>query len=155
MEYKGQYIEDKVYNRHECLLKTLDYNDQVFTKDNLLEWCRAIEEKEIELQNNKIDYNEVVLDIYAQEEWDTDYKQSEACMDISLRWGEAETEQEKQLRVKKEIRRIEEAIERKCKLEKAQKLVNKTKIEQAMKILQENGYTVFDACKKTKKNKRI
>ena len=64
-------------------------------------------------------------------------------MDIHLQWQELETDEEREKRIKRKKKSIDEDIEREKRIEVAKKLAEQKEIERSIETLRKAGYKVI------------
>lgn len=142
MIYRGEYIKDNVEVMVEDHYKDMGSNEFELSKEDLEELIKAYEEKQDELAKAGLDPEGLKMNFYANESYDGDYYQCDAECEISFHYYRPETEEEKEDRVKKEKRYIDERIaeaERQAEISKKDK---ERELQQAMKILEKNGFKI-------------
>ena len=99
-------------------------------------------DKQNELVKAGLDPEKLKINFYANESYDGDYYQCDAECEISFHYYRPETEEEKEERIKKAKKRIDEKIadaERKAEISRKNK---ERELQQAMEILKKNGFNV-------------
>lgn len=142
MLYRGEYIEDNAEVMVEDHYKDMGSNDFELYKEDLEDLIKAFEEKQNELAKAGLDPEKLKMNFYANESYDGDYYQCDAECEISFHYYRPETQEEKEERIKKAKKRINEKIadeERKAEISRKDK---ERELQKAMEILKKNGFNV-------------
>lgn len=142
MLYRGEYIQDNAEVMVEDHYKDMGSNNFELSKEDLEELIKAYEEKQDELAKAGLDPEKLKMNFYANESYDGDYYQCDAECEISFHYYRPETEEEKEDRIKKAKKRIDEKIadeERKAEILRKDK---ERELQKAMEILKKNGFNV-------------
>lgn len=143
IEYKGHKILKKEYVTVEEDYREFDSNSFELSTYDLKLMLEDLKEKEEELKRNDKDFKDLRYHLYAVEDhtWD-DYCPHDAGCEVSFKYDVLETDKESEKRIKEQKAWIDKKIQEKECQEAAQELVDRYAIEQAMKLLNEKGYSV-------------
>ena len=135
MEYKGKEIEDHCYVGKNQVIESLDDNCQDFTLDDI--------KKTEELKSNGVDFKDVTIGIIGDGfHYNPNGADDEPYMDIHLQWQVLETDEEREKRIERKKKSIDEDIEREKRREEARKLAEQMEIERSIETLRRAGYNV-------------
>lgn len=144
MEYKGRQIKDRkdVYESTEWR----SYTNNIFSLDKgeLTELLEEVNRKEAELESTFYGLNHNIhVDFYAEggyEAYDGTEYDSEGRIEIA--WCRPETDDERDIRIIREMTNIDKEIKEEEERLQRQILEKNSRIEKAKAILMWNGYTV-------------
>ena len=143
MEYKGKEIEDHWYVCKNQVIESLYGNSQNFTLDDIEAWKELIIKKTEELKSKGIDFKHVTIGIIGDGfHYNPNGADDESYMDICLVWYELETDEEREKRIERKKKLIDEDIEREKRKEEAKKLAEQKEIERSIETLRKAGYKV-------------
>lgn len=143
MIYKGKQIEDRIYVSREENLSELCSNCEEFDISEIDRWKKAVEYKTEELRRKGVAFKDVQLQISADGyHYNPNGADDESYMNINITWMEMETDQERESRIEKEKKWIDQQIETEKRAAEAKDIAQKREIENAIKILERNGYKV-------------
>lgn len=143
MIYKGKNIEDHCYVWKNRLIESLYDNSQRFTLDNIEAWKELIIKKTEELKYAGVDFKEVTIGIIGDGfHYNPNGADEEPYMNIYLEWQELETDEEREKRIERNKKRIDEDIECEKRKEEAKKLAEQKEIERSIETLRRAGYNV-------------
>lgn len=144
MIYKCRVIEDREYVDKSQLLANMYSNSQDFTLDDIEGWKEHIIKKTEELKSKGVDFKDVTIGIIGDGfQYNPDGADTEPYMDIYIQWQELETDYEREKRIEREKKLIDEDIEREKRMEEAKKLAEKVEIERSIETLRRAGYQVI------------
>lgn len=143
MEYKGKEIEDHDYVGKSQSLANLYGNSNDFTLEEIEAWEKLIIKKKKELKSNGVDFKDVTIGIIGDGfHYNPNGADDEPYMDIYLQWRELETDEEREKRIERKKKWIDEDIEREKRKEEAKKLAEQKEIERSIETLRKAGYQV-------------
>ena len=143
MEYKGKEIEDHCYVGKNQVIESLDDNCQDFTLDDIEAWKELIIKKTEELKSNGVDFKDVTIGIIGDGfHYNPNGADDEPHMDIHLQWQVLETDEEREKRIERKKKSIDEDIECEKRREEARKLAEQMEIERSIATLRRAGYNV-------------
>ena len=143
MIYKGRQIEDHSYVGKSQVIESLFENSQDFTLEDIEAWKEAIIKKTEELKSNGVDFKDVTIGIIGDGfHYNPNGADDEPYMDIYLQWRELETDEEREKRIERKKKWIDEDIEREKRREEAKKLAERKEIERSIETLRKAGYKV-------------
>ena len=143
MEYKGKEIEDHDYVGKSQSLANLYGNSNDFTLEEIEAWKEAIIKKTEELKSKGVDFKDVTIGIIGDGfHYNPNGADDEPYMDIYLQWRELETDEEREKRIERKKKWIDEDIEREKRKEEAKKLAEQKEIERSIETLRKAGYQV-------------
>ena len=144
MIYKGRVIEDREYVGKSQSLANLYGNIQDFTIEDIEGWKEAIVKKTEELKSKGVDFKDVTIGIIGDGfHYNPDGADTEPYMDIYIQWQELETDYEREKRIEREKKSIDEDIELEKRREEVKKLAEQQEIERSIKTLRRAGYKVI------------
>ena len=144
MEYKGKEIEDHDYVGKSQSLANLYGNSNDFTLEEIEAWKEAIIKKTEELKSKGVDFKDVTIGIIGDGfHYNPNGADDEPYMDIYLQWRELETDEERDKRIERKKKWIDEDIEREKRKEEARKLAEQKEIERSIETLRKAGYQVM------------
>lgn len=143
MIYKGKVIEDREYVGKSQVIESLYGNSNDFTLGEIEGWKEAIVRKTEELESKGVDFKDVTIGIIADGfHYNPNGADDEPYMDIQLQWKELETDKEREKRIGRRKKSIDEEIGREKRKEEARKLVEQKEIERSIERLRKAGYNV-------------
>lgn len=143
MIYKGRVIEDRAYVGKSQSLASMYDNSQDFTLEDIEGWRELIIKKTEELKSKGIDFKDVTIGITGDGfHYNPNGADDDPYMDIYLQWQEMETDEEREKRIERKKKSIDEDIEREKRKEEAKKLAEKEEIERSIETLRRAGYNV-------------
>lgn len=143
MIYKGEEIKDRKYVGKSQSLASLYDNNQDFTLEDIEGWRELIIKKTEELKSKGIDFKDVTIGITGDGfHYNPNVADDEPYMNIYLQWQELETDEEREKRIERKKKSIDETIEREKRKEEAKKKAEKEEIARSIKILHRAGYNV-------------
>ena len=143
IEYKGHKILKKEYITVKEEYRKLGSNYFELEDFDLERMHEDLNKKAEELKLKEIDFKNLKYYFCANEDHsDDDYYPHDAECEISFAYDVLETDKESKERIKEQKAWIDKKIEDKERQEAAQELVDRYAVEQAMKLLNEKGYSV-------------
>lgn len=144
MNYRGHEIEDDHYNGMSQVIKPFeDGNYTTLDWDDLEELQQAIVKKRIELANAGKTFKDIMIEFWAiDDEYNPNGADTYAEGNISVVWKELETPEEKEERIARAKKHIDKTIEEENRMAEARRHAADVEIEQALQLLNKNGYTV-------------
>lgn len=145
MNYRGHEIEDDHYNGMSQVIKPFeDGNYTTLDWDDLEELQQAIVKKRIELANAGKTFKDIMIEFWAiDDEYNPNGADTYAEGNISVVWKELETPEEKEERIARAKKHIDKTIEEDNRMTEACRHAADVEIEQALQLLNKNGYTVI------------
>lgn len=144
MEYKGKQIEDRDYVGKSQVIESLSENSQDFTLEVIKAWEELIIKKKTELKSNGVDFKDVTIGIIGDGfHYNPNGADDEPYMNVYLQWQELETDEEREKRIERTKKRIDEDIECEKRKEEAKKLAEQKEIERSIERLRNAGYQVI------------
>jgi len=143
MIYKGKEIEDHCYVCKSQVIESLYENSQDFTLDDIEAWKELIIKKTEELKSKGVDFKNVTIGIIGDGfHYNPNGADDEPYMDIHLQWQELETDEEREKRIERKKKWIDEDIESEKRREETKKLAEQKEIERSIETLRKAGYKV-------------
>lgn len=146
MEYLGYPIEDRVLvTRYQPITAhCASYqNYHQIDENEIVELLELVRNKRHELEENKIEYDYVGISFCGEQARRNDYGPDDpASFETCLVWTEQETDEEAAKRIEKMKARIKNGIEIEKRKKEEKEREQKRKLEEAIKIVKENGGTV-------------
>lgn len=143
MIYKGKEIEDREYVGKSQMLESLDGNSHDFTLEDIEKWKEHIIKKTEELTSKGVDFKDVTIGIIGDGfYYNPNGADDEPYMDIYVQWWELETDYEREKRIERKKKSIDEDIEHEKRKEEAKKLAEKEEIARSIETLRRAGYQV-------------
>lgn len=143
MIYKGKKIKDREYVGKSQSLASLYDNSQDFTLEDIEGWKELIIKKTEELKSKGVDFKNLTIGITGDGfHYNPNGADDEPYMNIYLQWQELETNKEREKRIEREKKSIDEDIEREKRNEEAKKLAKQREIERSIETLRQAGYRV-------------
>lgn len=143
MNYKGKEIEDHCYVGKSQVIESLDENSHDFTLDDIEAWKELIIKKTEELKSKGVDFKNVTIGIIGDGfHYNPNGADDEPYMNIYLQWQELETDEEREKRIERKKKWIDEDIESEKRREEAKKLAEQKEIERSIETLRKAGYNV-------------
>ena len=125
------------------MIESLDDNCQDFTLDDIEAWKELIIKKTEELKSNGVDFKDVTIGIIGDGfHYNPNGADDEPHMDIHLQWQVLETDEEREKRIERKKKSIDEDIECEKRREEARKLAEQMEIERSIATLRRAGYNV-------------
>ena len=125
------------------MIESLDDNCQDFTLDDIEAWKELIIKKTEELKSNGVDFKDVTIGIIGDGfHYNPNGADDEPYMDIHLQWQVLETDEEREKRIERKKKSIDEDIECEKRREEARKLAEQMEIERSIATLRRAGYNV-------------
>lgn len=144
MIYKGVEISEN----EKVLVEDPPYKDYgsnwvELSLEDLEELVQDYKNAEKELERRGIEFSDLRLNFHGTSYYDNPNGPDEdANMEVYFSYFRPETEYEKTKRMSEKMKWIDKQIEQQEKNEAASKLAKEVEIQQAMKLLEENGYKV-------------
>ena len=143
MIYKGKQIDDRIYVSREENLSELCSNCEKFDVSEIDRWMKAVIQKSKELKQKGVAFKDVQLRISADGwHYNPNGADDESYMNIGITWMEMETDTERESRIEKKKRWIDQEIEIEKREAEAKDFAHKLEIEKAIRTLERNGYKV-------------
>ena len=143
IEYKGHKILKKEYITVKEEYRKLGSNYFELEDFDLERMHEDLNKKAEELKLKEIDFKNLKYYFCANEDHsDDDYYTHDAECEISFAYDVLETDKESKERIKEQKAWIDKKIEDRERQEAAQELVDRYAVEQAMKLLNEKGYSI-------------
>ena len=144
MEYKGKEIEDHCYVGKSQVIESLSENSQDFTLEVIKAWEELIIKKKVELKSSGVDFKDATIGIIGDGfHYNPNGADDEPYMNVYLQWQELETDEEREKRIERTKKRIDEDIEYEKRKEEAKKLAEQKEIERSIERLRNAGYQVI------------
>ena len=144
MNYKGHEIEDHHYNGMSQVIKPFENgNYTTLDWDELEELQQAIVKKKLELANAGKTFKDIMIEFWAvDDEYNPNGADTYAEGNISVVWMELETPEQKEERIARQKKYIDETIENEKRMSEVRRLSGEAEIARALQLLNKNGYTV-------------
>lgn len=143
MIYKGKEIEDHCYECKNQVIESLSENIQNFTLEVIKGWEELIIKKTEELKSKGVDFKDVTIDIIGDGfHYNPNGADDEPYMDIYLQWKELETDYEREKRIEKKKKSIDDEIEDEKKRAEYEKQQKENELWRAIETISRNGYQV-------------
>ena len=143
MIYKGKQIDDRIYVSREEKLSELCSNCEEFDVSEIDRWMKAVIQKSKELKQKGVAFKDVQLQISADGwHYNPNGADDESYMNISITWMEMETDTERESRIEKKKKWIDQEIETEKRAAEAKDAAQKREIENAIRTLENSGYKV-------------
>ena len=144
MIYKGKEIEDHCYEWKNQVIENWYNNSQRFTLEEIEAWKELIIKKTEELKSKGVDFKDVTIGIIGDGfHYNPNGADDDPYMEIYLEWQELETDDEREKRIERKKKWIDEEIEREKRMEEAKKLAEQKEIERSIERLRNAGYQVI------------
>ena len=143
INYRGHDIRKREWLLNAEPYKTIDSNNFELTEEDLKTMLDDLNEKKAELEANHVEFKNLRYHFdVCEDHSDDDYYPYDAECEISLFYDSPETDQEAEDRIKSEKDYIDLMIEQEIRRNSDEKMVNRHKIEEAIRLLEGQGYTV-------------
>lgn len=143
IEYKGHKILKKAYVPVQELYCKLGSNYFELEDYQLEQMLEDLNEKAEKLKRKEINFKNLKYYFCANEDHsDDDYYPHDAECEVFMQYSVLEDDNESKERIEEQKAWIDKKIEEKERQEAAQEMVDKYAVEQAMKLLNEKGYSV-------------
>lgn len=143
MIYKGRVIEDRAYVGKSQEVASMSDNSQDFTLEDIEGWKELIIKKTEELKSKGIDFKDVTIGITGDGfHYNPNGADDDPYMNIYLQWQEMETDYEREKRIERKKKSIDNDIEYEKRKEEAKKLAEQKDIERSIELLRRAGYNV-------------
>ncbi len=144
MIYKGKVIEDSECVGKSQVIESLSENCQDFTLEDIGAWKELIIKKTKELKSKGVDFKNVTIGIIGDGfHYNPNGADYEPYMNIHLQWQELETDEEREKRIERKKKSIDEDIECEKRKKEAKKLAEQREIERSIERLRNAGYQVI------------
>ena len=144
MIYKGKVIEDREYVGKSQMLESLYGNSQNFTLDDIEAWKELIIKKTEELKSKGVDFKDVKLNIVGDGfHYNPNGADDEPYMNISIQWKEMETDEEREIRIERKKRWIDQEIEDEKERAEYEKQQKENELWKAIETIERHGYNVI------------
>lgn len=143
MKYKGFEIEDKIWaTTYEDYYLCFDSNEFELTAEMLESLSNDLKEKEQRLIERGVEFKNLRYDFYATEYREYDHGDQDAECIINFAYDVPETEEESKKRIEKKKKWIDKQLEDKQREEAAAERKKNNDINNAIQILEQNGFSV-------------
>lgn len=131
MFYKGKEIEDHCYVSKSEMISGLHGDDQNFGLDEIEAWKELIIKKTEELKSSGVDFKNVKINIVGD---------CYRYIQISIKWDEMETDEEREIRINKHKARIDEQIVDEQRKREGIEEEKNLELERALEVIKRHGY---------------
>lgn len=144
MIYKGKEIEDHCYVGKSQVIESLSENSQDFTLEVIKAWEELIIKKKVELKSSGVDFKDVTIGIIGDGyHYNPNGADDEPYMNVYLQWQELETDEEREKRIERQKKRIDQDIEDEKKRAEYEKQQKENELWKAIETIRRNGYQVI------------
>ena len=144
MFYKGKEIAGHIYVCKEEMISELYHNSQEFDLDDIEGWKEAIIKKTEELKSKGVDFKDVKLNIVGDAfHYNPNGADDEPYMNISIQWKEMETDEEREIRIERKKRWIDQEIEDEKERAEYEKQQKENELWKAIETIKRHGYNVI------------
>lgn len=141
--YRGHDIRKREWLLNAEPYKTIDSNHFELTEEDLGKMLEDLNKKAATLDYEGIKFKNLRYNFdVCEDHSDDDYNPYDAECEISFFYDTPETDQEAEDRIKSEKDYIDLMIEKEIRRNSDEKMVNRHKIEEAIRLLEGQGYTV-------------
>lgn len=143
INYRGHDIRKRVWTTNVEPYRTIDSNYFDLTEEDLKTMLDNLSKKKTDLESGHVEFKNLryKFDV-CEDHSDDDYYPYDAECEISLVYDTPETDKEAEDRIKNEEEYIDRAIEEEIRSSEIEKMNNKYEIEEAIRLLKDQGYTV-------------
>ena len=143
MLYRGKEIADRCYVEREQTLSYCYPNSQEFDLDEIEAWKEAINDKTEELKAKGVDFKDVKLNIVGDGfHYNPNGADDEPYIDIQLLWCELESDEEREKRIERMKKEIDQEIAEGEEREELAKIKKENELWKAIETVKRNGYKV-------------